>query len=85
MTNEQRAIAEAAIDRRQALTYEGIREEVSKMTGFQLERVRETLVYLSKESVIRECATPAHDMGTGPIPPDYATWGWYEKGEMWPK
>jgi hypothetical protein len=84
MTDEQRTIAEAAIDRRHGQRYEVICEEVSKITGVQLERVHEALAYMAREFIIKECAMPTHGMGTGPIPPDSDTWAWFKKGEMWP-
>ena len=85
MTKDQRTIAEAAIARGQAATYEMIREEVSLKTGVPITEVRETLDYLVREAFLKECATPARNLMEGPKPKGETTLAWYEKGGMWPR
>jgi len=85
MTSQQRRIAQEAIARKQAQTYERIQEEVSHVTGVPLAEVKETLDELSHQGILKMAATPSHNMLEGPIVPGEITWGWYETGELWPK
>jgi hypothetical protein len=85
MTPHQRCIAEEAIARKHAQTYEQIQEEVSHVTGFPVAAIKETLDDLSRQGVLKMAASPAHNVAEGPIIPGEITWGWYERGELWPK
>lgn len=85
MTKDQRIIAEAAIAKGQAATYEMIREKVSLTTGVPITDVRETLDYLLREAFLKECATPTRNLMEGSKPDGETTWAWYEKGGMWPR
>ena len=84
MTEKQRSIAEAAIGRGQAQTYETIHQVVADMTGIDVAEVKSTLDYLSQETVLKRCATPARNVLETPLATSDMAWGWYEKGECWP-
>ena len=85
MTPRQRRIADEAITRKKAQTYQEIQEEVSRVTGIDLAEVKEALDHLVSEHILKEAATPAHNVLEGPRPPGQTTSGWYEKGGCWPK
>jgi hypothetical protein len=85
MTANQMLIAETAIGRRQAPTFDQIQDEVSQMTGMSLSEVKATVSCLIAEEVLKVCVTPARNMLEGPRPPDEVVWAWYEKGRLWPQ
>jgi len=85
MTANQRLIAEHAIDRRWAATFDLIKTEVSHMTGIAISEISATLDYLTRECIIRECSNPARNVNEQPVPVDNIRWAWYEKGECWPQ
>ena len=62
MTANEKLIAETAIGRRQAQTYEFIHEEVAKLTGIGTREVKNTLDHLSHETIIKRCATPTRNV-----------------------
>jgi hypothetical protein len=84
MTANETLIAETAINRRTAQSCEVIRQEVSHIIGISIIEVKKILDPLSREAILKQCATPTRNLAEGPIPPDEITWAWHEKKQCCP-
>jgi hypothetical protein len=81
MTIQQQRIAETAIALRQAPTFGQLQDEVSQVTGVATNEVKETIIVLVQECILKQCATPTHKFNASLQLG--ITWAWYTKGACW--